>query len=270
MGATSIKPESQALEGGLRPLPRIERDGGGLGVTQPDYWRGVAASAGATYRDVLTSPFADFVAYLRNSLIVAALSVVGMVVSCSVVAYGLSRIRWQGRGVLFLITLATMMIPATVLMAPQFILFKHLGWIGTYRPLWVPAWLGGAFGIFLMRQFFLGIPRELDEAARLDGCSHPRIFVSIILPLARPALAVVALFQFTASWNDFVLPLIVLNHEHEYTLGVGLYMFVSKHGSTPWNQVMAASVLAILPVLVLFLLTQRAFVEGIATRGLKD
>src|SRR5205814_132569 len=134
--------------------------------------------------------------------------VAGMVLSSSVVAYGFSRIRWRGRDAVFTLVLATMMIPFTVIMAPQYLLFKHLGWIGSLRPLWVPAWFGGAFSIFLLRQFFLGIPRELDEAAQIDGCSSWGTFWRVIVPLSRPALAVVALFHFIYVWNDFLAPLI--------------------------------------------------------------
>ena len=192
-----------------------------------------------------------------------------MVISSSIVAYGFARIRWRGRNTLFVVVLATMMIPFPVLMAPLYIVFRHLGWIGTFKPLWVPAWFGGAFSIFLLRQFFLSIPRQLDEAAMLDGCSHFGIFRQIILPLSKPALAVVVLFQFVATWNDFVGPLIFLNHQEQYTLALGLYMYQSQQGATPWNLLMAASCLVVLPVLVVFLLTQRTFLQGITTRGIR-
>jgi multiple sugar transport system permease protein len=219
---------------------------------------------------VLNSPTADFPLYIHNSLYVALLSMIGMVASSAVVAYGFSRIQWRGRNTLFVVVLATMMIPFTVLMAPQYLLFKHLGWIGSLRPLWAPAFFGGAFSIFLLRQFFMGLPRELDEAARLDGCSHWGTFRHIILPLARPALAVVAMLQFIASWNDFVGPLVFINHESRYTGALGLQMYQTQHGGTPWNLVMAASLIVILPVFVVFLVAQRSLIDGVATQGLKE
>ena len=222
------------------------------------------------YRAVWTDPSTDFPTYLRNSLLVAALSTVGMTLSSACAAYAFARIRFRGRTALFVLVLATLMIPPTVVIAPQYLLFKQLGWIGTFRPLWVPAFCGGAFSIFLLRQFFLTIPRELDEAAAIDGCSTFGVFWRVVLPVARPALVVVALLQFIASWNDFVGPLIFLNQPHMYTLSLGVYMFQSQHGQTPWNLSMAASVIAILPVLLVFLLAQRAIIEGVATQGLKE
>ena len=221
-------------------------------------------------RGVWTDPVINFPLYLRNTLIVAFLSVTGMVISSAVVAYGFSRVRWRMRGPLFALVLATMMIPFPVLMGPLYVLFKELGWIGTFKPLWVPAWFGGAFNIFLLRQFYMTIPRELDEAARIDGCSHFGIFWRIILPLSRPALAVVALFHFIFVWNDFLGPLIFLQKQDQFTLALGLQLYQSQAGNVPWNLLMAASMLVVLPVLVLFVLTQRTFVEGIATQGLKE
>jgi len=272
MLSTSIKPAEEALSQSVGLLPRLaDADHpGGIPKVHPGYWPRLAEQIGRNYADVMRSPVADFRLYIRNSLIVAFLSVAGMVLSSAVVAYGFSRIRWRGRDTMFVVLLATMMIPFTVIMAPQYLLFKHLGWIGSFRPLWVPAWFGGAFSIFLLRQFFLGIPRELDEAAKLDGCSHAGIFRHVILPLARPALVVVALLQFITSWNDFVGPLVFLNHESKYTAALGLQMYQTQHGGTPWNLVMAASVLVILPVFVVFLVAQRSLIEGVATQGLKE
>jgi len=272
MLSTSIKPAEEALSQSVGLLPRLaDADHpGGIPKVHPGYWPRLAEQIGRNYADVMRSPVADFRLYIRNSLIVAFLSVAGMVLSSAVVAYGFSRIRWRGRDTMFIVLLATMMIPFTVIMAPQYLLFKHLGWIGSFRPLWVPAWFGGAFSIFLLRQFFLGIPRELDEAAKLDGCSHAGIFRHVILPLARPALVVVALLQFITSWNDFVGPLVFLNHESKYTAALGLQMYQTQHGGTPWNLVMAASVLVILPVFVVFLVAQRSLIEGVATQGLKE
>ncbi|MHC5023162.1 MAG: carbohydrate ABC transporter permease [Planctomycetota bacterium] len=269
MATTSLAPAEATVTGGGDLLPRIEADGGELSKRDPAYWSALASSATANYRDVWTGPSADFPLYLKNTLLVTLLSVVGMVLSSAVVAFGFSRLRWRGRDGVFVLVLATMMVPFPVIMAPSYLLFRWLGWIGTFRPLWVPAFFGGAFSIFLLRQFFLTIPRELDEAAMIDGCSTFGLFWRITLPLSKPALVVVALFQCIASWNDFIAPLIFLNHERMYTLSLGLFMYQSQHGGTPWNLVMAASMLIILPVLVLFLVAQRAFVEGIATRGIK-
>ena len=219
---------------------------------------------------VLNDPVIDFPLYFRNTLLVVALSTVGMVLSSAIVAYGFARIRWRGRGVLFTVMLATMMIPFPVLMGPLFIIFRELGWIGTFRPLWVPAWFGSAFSIFLLRQFYMTIPRELDEAASIDGCGHWGIFWRVIVPLARPALAVVALFHILFTWNDFLGPLISLRDRDQFTLALGLQLYQSQAGNVPWNLLMAASTLVVLPVLAVFLLTQRSFVEGIATAGLKE
>lgn len=264
MASTSIKPADEALSQSIGLLPRLEARG------DSSYPVRLLEQVGNNYRGVLDSPVADFRLYLRNSMVVAVLTVVGMTCSSAIVAFGFSRIQWRGRDAVFVLVLATMMIPFTVIMAPQYLLFKHLGWIGTFLPLWVPAWFGGAFSIFLLRQFFLGIPRELDEAARLDGCSYWGIFRHIIVPLARPALAVVALLQFIATWNDFAAPLVFLNHQEKYTAALGLHMYQTEHTTTPWNLVMAASMLVIAPVLVVFLFAQRALIRGIATQGIKE
>ncbi|MCS6776178.1 MAG: carbohydrate ABC transporter permease [Chloroherpetonaceae bacterium] len=213
--------------------------------------------------------YIPFLIYGRNTLLIATLSVAGAVCSNAVVAYAFARLRWPGRDLLFAITLATMMVPFPVIMVPVYALFKEMGWIGTFRPLWVPAWFGNAFNIFLLRQFFRTIPSELSEAARIDGCSEWAIFREIILPLARPALAVVALFTFMASWNDFLGPLIYLMDQRTFTLSLGLQFYQSQHGGTQWNLLMAASTIVIAPVIVLFFFTQKQFIQGIAVTGLK-
>ncbi len=256
MVSTSIKPESQAASGTVRLLP----DPPSLALPQ----------AAENYQAVWTDESINFPLYLRNTLIVALLAVGGMVLSSAIVAYGFSRIRWRGRGALFVVVLATMMIPFPVLMAPLFVLFGKFGWIGSLKPLWIPAWFGGAFNIFLLRQFFMGIPKELDEAATIDGCSHWGIFWRVIVPLSRPALAVVALFHFMYVWNDFLAPMVFLTHRDQFTLALGLQLYQSKAGNTPWNLLMAASTMVVLPVLVLFVLTQRTFVQGVAGEGLKE
>lgn len=213
--------------------------------------------------------FSPFVIYFRNTVLVTLLTVAGSVFSNALVAYAFSRIKWRGREAFFAITLATMMIPFPVLMVPTYTLFKHLGWIGSFKPLWVPAWFGSAFSIFLLRQFFRTIPNELSEAAKLDGCSEFRIFYDIILPLARPALTVVALFTFMGSWNDFLGPLIYLVDQNTFTVSLGLQAYQSMHGGTPWNLLMAASAMVIAPVVIVFFLAQKVFIQGIATSGIK-
>ena len=247
MLCVSLKPPSEVLEPKFLPTaPNVD-----------------------AYREMLHSQHFDFLLYARNTLIILVLSLAGVLLSSSIAAYGFARIRFPGRTAMFAICLATMMIPFPVIMVPTYVLFKYLGWIGTIRPLWVPAWFGGAFNIFLLRQFFLGIPVELEESAMLDGCSRWGCFWRIILPLSKPALAVVALFHCLAVWNDLIGPLIYLIHQDQFTLALGLQSLQSKSGDTPWNQLMAASTLTVLPVLVLFLLAQRTFIRGIATTGLK-
>jgi len=227
------------------------------------------------YANVVTNEKLDFPLYTRNTLIIAVLAVIGNTLSSAVVAYGFAKIKFKGRGVLFSIMLATMMIPFPVVMVSIFTLFRFIGdytplqMLGTFRPLWLPAWFGSAFSIFLLRQFFLTLPDDLSEAARIDGCSELGIFVRVMLPLARPALAVVALFTFMGVWNDFLGPLVYLQRPEQYTLALGLQVFQSAHGGTQWNMLMAASVLVIVPVILLFFLTQRTFIQGIATTGMK-
>ena len=227
------------------------------------------------YWTAITSPKMDFPLFTRNTLILAILTVAGTVTSSSIVAYGFSKINFKGRNVLFGLMLATMMIPFPVMMVSLFSIFRWLTdhtsiqWMGTVKPLWVPAWFGSAFNIFLLRQFFMTIPEELSESARLDGCSEWSIFSRIILPLARPSLAVVALFTFMGVWNDFLGPLVYLQYPEQYTLALGLQNFQSQQGGTAWNLLMAASVLVVLPVIVLFFLAQKTFIQGIATTGMK-
>jgi multiple sugar transport system permease protein len=210
-----------------------------------------------------------FLTYLANTLTVTVLGMFGTLLSSSLVAYGLARIPWRGRGVLFAITLGTMMVPFPVIMVPLFAVFRELGWIGTLLPLWVPAWFGSAFNIFLLRQFFLIMPEELSEAARIDGASELRIWWSIALPLARPALAVVALFHFLHAWNDFLGPLIYLTRPETFTLALGLQQYQSQSGGSEWHLLMASSVLMVVPVIVLFFFTQKTLIRGIATTGMK-
>jgi len=209
-----------------------------------------------------------FVPYLLNTLYVCVLVVAGTLASCTVVAYGFSRLRWPGRDTLFSIMLATIMLPPAVLLLPQFVVFRSLGWVGTYKPLIVPAFLGNAFFIFLLRQFFLGIPEELTDAARIEGASEPQILWHVIAPLAKPALVTVALLCFVWSWTDFMGPLVYLSDDRMYTLTVGLASFLDRHRAD-WSGLMAGTTLVTTPLAVLFLLGQRFFVRGIQMTGLK-
>ena len=213
--------------------------------------------------------YIPFLVYAQNTIMLCLLTVTGTVVSNSIVAYAFARLRWKGRDLIFAITLATMMVPFPVLMVPTFALFRHLDWIGTFRPLWVPAWFGSAFSIFLLRQFFRTIPFELSEAAKIDGASEWVIFRQIILPLCKPAIAVVALFSFMGTWNDFLGPLIYLLRQKTYTLSLGLQFYQSHAGGTEWNLQMAATAIVIMPVLILFFFAQRLFIKGIALTGIK-
>jgi len=205
--------------------------------------------------------------YLGNTVLLCILNVTGMVLSSAMVAYGFSRIEWRGRESAFVVLLATMMIPFPVTMVPLYAMFRALGWIGTLRPLWVTAFFASAFNVFLLRQFFRTIPLELSEAARIDGCGEFRIFWQIILPLCRPALAVVALFTFLGTWNDFLGPLIYLTDQRDFTLALALKSMQQKSALTDWHYLMAASTLVILPIIALFVAAQRQFVEGIAMTG---
>ncbi len=214
--------------------------------------------------------YIDFLTYTKNSLIVCTLSVIGAVLSNAFVAYGFSRIEWKGRDTLFVITLSTMMIPFPVLMVPIYSVFRSLHWIGTLKPLWVPSFFASAFSIFLLRQFFMGIPRDLTDAADIDGCSHFRIWSTIVLPLAKPALAVVALFQFIGAWNDFLGPLLFLTKQEQFTLPIGLQFYQNQNMGAQLHLLMAASTLTSLPIIVLFFFTQKTFIKGIAMTGLKE
>jgi multiple sugar transport system permease protein len=220
----------------------------------------------ANYPNAVT--YITFFLYLRNTLIIAVSSTIGALISCSLVAYSLSRIPWPGRNILFLLTIATLMLPFQVTLIPLFLVFKNLGWVGDFRPLIVPHFFGSALYIFLLRQFFMTIPMELTEAARIDGASEFRIYASVVLPLAKPALATVAIFEFIARWRDYLGPLIYLNDQKYYTLSLGLYEYSSQYGRE-WGLLMAASVLITLPIILLFFFLQKTFVQGITLTGIK-
>jgi len=211
----------------------------------------------------------NFTTYVINTLFISISACVGTTLSAAFVAFAFARLRFPGRGPLWALCLATMMVPAQVTMIPQFVLFKTMGWYDTFWPLIVPAWLGGgAYYIFLMRQFFMTIPYEMDEAAKIDGCTNFGVFWRILLPLCKPALTTVAVFSFVANWNDFLNPLIYLDSNSKKTLALGLTNFVSLYGQD-YHLLMAASLIISVPIAVMFLVGQRYFIQGIATTGLK-
>lgn len=205
--------------------------------------------------------------YLRNTMLIVVPCVTGGILVNSIVGYAFAVLDAPGKNVLFAITLAMLMIPATVTLIPTYLIFTQLGWLNTYWPFIVPAFLGSPFYIFLMRQFFLGIPAELRDAARLDGASEFRILAQIYLPLSMPAVATVGIFSFMFYWNDWFGPLIYLNDSSRFTLAVGLIRFVDIRDQTPWELLMSASVLMVLPILAVFMAGQRYFVTGITFSG---
>ena len=217
--------------------------------------------------NALSHPFSH---YLINSFLVVAGAIVGNVVSCSLAAYAFARLNFRLRGLWFAIMLVTIMLPIHVIVVPQYVLFSQLGWLNTFLPLIVPKLLAtDSFFIFLMVQFFRGIPRELDEAARIDGAGHARIFFGIMLPLAAPALATTAIFTFIWTWNDFFSQLIFLTDPNLYTVPIALRAFLDSTGESSWGAMFAMSIVSLIPLFVMFLLGQRFLVRGIATTGLK-
>jgi len=207
-----------------------------------------------------------FLVYLRNTLLLCIFGVVGAVTSSAVVAYGFAKIEFPGRNTLFGLMIATMALPGQVTMIPIFSLFRSLGWYGSYLPLIVPAFTASAYYVFLLTQFFKTIPTEMSEAARVDGATEWRIFLQLIIPLSRPALATCALFHFIGTWNEFLGPLLYLNDPAEYTLAYGLQQFVSHYGGF-FAQLMAAATIFTLPIIILFFFAQRTFIQGISTTG---
>jgi multiple sugar transport system permease protein len=214
---------------------------------------------------VTTIPFFH---YVGNTLIICGLSMLGVFLASPLVAYSFARLRWIGRDFLFIVTIATMMIPFEVTMVPVFIIWATFGFTNTFVPLIAPHWLGTPFYIFLLRQFFLSIPFELSDAARIDGASELGIYRRIILPLAKPALATVLVFEFLARWRGFLGPLIYLNDQDKYTISLGLQMY-QQENYTEWSQLMAASIMLTLPVIILYFFAQRTFIQGITMTGLK-
>jgi len=227
-------------------------------IPSPISWR--------NYPDALQQ--GSFDVYFKNTLTITVAATLGTVITASLAAFGFARIRFPGRDFLFVLLLSTIMLPDIVTLVPKYILFSKLHWINTFLPLTVPFWFGGgAFNIFLIRQFFMTLPYELDEAARMDGATNLQVYFQVVLPLSVPALATVAIFSIVANWNDFLSPLIYLNSPQKFTLALGLQNFQTLYG-THWAWLMAASMLMIVPMLVLFFSFQRFFVEGIQLTGL--
>jgi multiple sugar transport system permease protein len=213
-----------------------------------------------------------FLRYFLNTMLIEAVVVPGIMITCSMAAFAFSRLRWRGRNLIFGILLSSLLLPYAATLIPTFIMWQYLGAVGTYLPLTVPAWLGGGawgmFSVFLLRQFFMTIPRELDEAAYIDGANPLRVYWQVILPNSKPALAVVAVFVFIAVWNDFLNPLIYLTDEDTFTLSVGVSAFKSLYASQ-WGYLMAAATAVTVPVIVVFFIGQRRLVEGISMTGIK-
>ncbi len=217
---------------------------------------------------VTATNYIPFWRYMGNTFVIAFFCIIGTLLSCTLVAYGFSRIRWPGRNIVFLIYLSTIMLPAQVTMIPLYIIYRQLGWIGTFLPLIVPSFFGNALFVFLLRQFLLSIPQELTDAAKIDGASEFGILRYIMISLMRPALATVSLFTFVNVYRDFLGPLIYLTDQNQWTISLGLKLFQNMYGAQ-WQLMMAASTLAMLPIMVLFFFTQKTFVKGIALTGIK-
>ena len=205
---------------------------------------------------------------LWNTVYVTLLTIAGTILSSSLVAFAFARLRWPGRDLLFVVLLATMMIPPAVTMLPVFLIFRWLNWVDTLKPLWVPALFGSAFNVFLLRQFFMTIPNDLEDAAKIDGCSYFMIYWRIMLPLIKPALAALTIFAFMGSWNNFMGPLIYISSPEKMTLAYALQLFQGTHGGEP-AMMMAAATLVMLPVLVVFFFTQRYIIQGVTLTGIK-
>ncbi|MGS2644462.1 ABC transporter permease subunit [Streptosporangium sp. LJ11] len=224
----------------------------------------------SNYIDGWTALEQPFTVYLVNSLVIVVLSIVGNLVSCSLAAYGFARLKFTGRKLFFTLMLGTMMLPGHVLLVPQYIVFANLGWLNTYYPLLVPNFLAtNAFYIFLMVQFMRALPKELDDAARIDGCGPFRTFWKVIMPLCLPAFATTAIFTFISVWNEFFGPLIYLTDSELYTVPLALRQFIDSEGQSQWGQMFAMSFLSLAPVIGFFIAGQKYLVKGIATTGLK-
>jgi len=205
--------------------------------------------------------------FIMNTAKVTALGTVGTVLSSLLVSFGLSRLRWRWREAVFALVLGTMMLPGVVTMVPLFVMFSKVGWVNTHYPLWAPSWFGGAFYIFLMRQFMLGLPYEIDEAARIDGASTLRILFQVITPMCTSAITAVAIFSFLSHYNNFMGPLLYLSDNSKFTLPLGIYVYQGRFDEY-WHLVMAVSVISVLPIFVLFWVGQRYFVQGVQMSGI--
>lgn len=214
--------------------------------------------------------FVNLFSAFKNTIFLCVLNIVGVVISSSMAAYAFSVLNWKFRDEFFYLTLATMMLPDMVTLVPQFILFQKLGLYGSFLPLMLPSFCGNAFYIFLLRQFFMTIPKGLHEAASIDGCSEFEIYRRIYLPLSIPSLSVIALFQFMFTWNDLMKPSIYLINQDQYTLSLALQQFKVQHGGTEWALLMAASTTVVLPIIIIFFLAQKTFVQGITMTGIKE
>jgi multiple sugar transport system permease protein len=250
MVTTSLKTQGQVVEIPIRWIP------------DPVYWINYP---NAFFRD----PNQPLLLYIQNSLFICVLSVIGAILSNTMVAYGFSRVSWPGRDIVFIIVLATLMLPFPVIMIPLYLFWRGLQLTNTYWPLIAPTWLASPYFIFLLRQFFLGIPQELSDAARIDGASELRILWQVILPLARPAIAVIAMFQFIGAWNDFLGPLIFLQDKSKFTIALGLRNMQNAYGLSNFGEIMAASTITILPIVIIFFVAQRTFIQGITFSGIK-
>jgi ABC-type glycerol-3-phosphate transport system permease component len=258
LGVTFILPLFWMILTSVKQLPQA--------VTFPPVWIPHPLDLSNYPQAFSAEPFAG---YFFHTLYYCVTTVVGVTLSGSLVAYGFSRVKWPGRDILFYVMVSTMLLPFIVTLIPLFVLYKEIGWVGSYNPLIIPTFFGSSvFSTFLLRQFFMTIPQTLSDAARIDGANEFVIFTRIILPLAKPALATIALFQFIYSWNDFLGPLIYLNKSSLYPLSVGLTEFLGQY-TTNWPWLMAASTVATLPIIVLFFLTQKTFIQGITLTGTK-
>ena len=229
-------------------------------IPNPIHWE--------NFVEAINYPGFPFFLFLWNSIFYAGTVTIGTVLSCALVGYGFARLRFPGRDFLFIVTVATLMIPTIVTFIPTFILFKSVGLLGSYAPLILPSFFGSGFFIFMMRQFFLSLPGELADAARVDGAGEFRIFWQIMLPLVRPALIVMAVFTFLWTWHEFFQPLIYLSDSNQYPLSLGLFAFRTRR-LTEWNLMMAGATLTTLPLVVMFFVAQRYFLEGIKMTGIK-
>jgi multiple sugar transport system permease protein len=250
MLTTSLKTPAQMIEIPIRWIP------------DPVLWQNYP---NAFFRD----PNQPLLLYFQNTLTVALPSVIGALLSNTMVAYGFARLQWPGRNLVFMLVIATLLVPFPVVMIPLYLFWRYLELTNTYWPLVLPAWLASPYLVFLLRQFFMTIPQELSESARLDGASEMRILWQVIMPLARPALAVVALFEFIRQWNDFLGPLIFLNEKSKFTIALGLRNMQNAYGLSNFGEIMAASTITILPVVLIFFLAQRTFIQGITFTGIK-